>query len=153
MWDVQLTTTMISLSVDPHVMSGEYLSMISRGLLNMTKTYKISICLTTTFLIRMSHRNLCSTLSEHTTHRSTIRIQNLYNPTVPQTLIGWFIVFNATFNNISVISWRSVLLVEETRVFRENHQPAASHWQTLSHNVISSTPRHNYSSNRFWLHR
>jgi len=27
---------------------------------------------------------------------------------------GWFIVFNATFNNISVISWRSVLLVEET---------------------------------------
>jgi hypothetical protein len=23
--------------------------------------------------------------------------------------------FNATFNNISVISWRSVLLVEETR--------------------------------------
>jgi hypothetical protein len=23
-------------------------------------------------------------------------------------------VFNATFNNISVISWRSVLLVEET---------------------------------------
>ena len=26
------------------------------------------------------------------------------------------VVFNATFNNISVISWRSVLLVEETRV-------------------------------------
>jgi len=30
--------------------------------------------------------------------------------------------FNATFNNISVISWRSVLLVEETRVPRENRQ-------------------------------
>jgi hypothetical protein len=29
-------------------------------------------------------------------------------------------VFNATFNNISVISWRSVLLVEETEVPREN---------------------------------
>jgi hypothetical protein len=42
-------------------------------------------------------------------------------------------VFNATFNNISVISWRSVLLVEETG---ENHQPVASHWQTLSHNVV-----------------
>ena len=26
------------------------------------------------------------------------------------------IVFNATFNNISVISWQSVLLVEETRI-------------------------------------
>jgi hypothetical protein len=34
---------------------------------------------------------------------------------------GWFMVFNATFNNISVISWRSVLLVEETRVPGENH--------------------------------
>jgi hypothetical protein len=34
-------------------------------------------------------------------------------------------VFNATFNNISVISWRSVLLVEETGVPGENHRPAA----------------------------
>jgi len=30
-------------------------------------------------------------------------------------------VFNATLNNISVILWWSVLLVEETRVLRENH--------------------------------
>ena len=30
-------------------------------------------------------------------------------------------MFNATFNNISAISWRSVLLVEETGVHRENH--------------------------------
>jgi hypothetical protein len=37
------------------------------------------------------------------------------------------IVFNATFNTISAISWRSVLLVEETEVPGENHQPAASH--------------------------
>jgi hypothetical protein len=47
-------------------------------------------------------------------------------------------VFNTTFNNISVISWQSVLLVEETGVPRENHPPVANHWQTLSHNVISS---------------
>ena len=33
-------------------------------------------------------------------------------------------VFNATFNNISVISWWSVLLVEDTG---ENHQPAVNH--------------------------
>jgi len=46
-------------------------------------------------------------------------------------------VFNATFNNISVISWRSVLLVEETGVPGENHRPAIGHWQTLSHNVVS----------------
>ena len=42
-------------------------------------------------------------------------------------------VFNATFNNISVISLWSILLVEETRVPGENHRPIASHWQTLSH--------------------
>ena len=35
-------------------------------------------------------------------------------------------VFNATFNNISVISWRSVLLVEETGGPGENHRPVAS---------------------------
>jgi hypothetical protein len=32
-----------------------------------------------------------------------------------------FMVFNATFNNISVISWWSVLLVEETGVPGENY--------------------------------
>jgi hypothetical protein len=41
------------------------------------------------------------------------------------SLEGWmvdgFMVFNATFNNISVISWRSVLFVEETGVPGENH--------------------------------
>jgi hypothetical protein len=30
-------------------------------------------------------------------------------------------VFNATFNDISVISWRLVLLVEEIAVSEENH--------------------------------
>jgi len=29
---------------------------------------------------------------------------------------GCLMVFNVTFNNISVISWKSVLLVEETGV-------------------------------------
>jgi hypothetical protein len=37
--------------------------------------------------------------------------------------IGWFMMFDATFNNISAISWQSVLLVEETE---ENHRPAAN---------------------------
>ena len=39
----------------------------------------------------------------------------------------WFMVFNATFNNISATSWRSVLFVEETAVPRENLRPVASH--------------------------
>jgi hypothetical protein len=33
-------------------------------------------------------------------------------------------------------------LVEETGVPREYHRPVASHWQTWSHNVISSTPHY-----------
>ena len=33
-------------------------------------------------------------------------------------------VFNGTFNNITVILWWSVLLVEETA---ENHRPVANH--------------------------
>jgi len=45
-------------------------------------------------------------------------------------------VLNTTFKNISVISWRSVKLVEETGGPGENHRPIASHWQTLSHNVV-----------------
>ena len=57
----------------------------------------------------------------------------------------WLWGFKATFNNIPVISWWSVLLVEETR-------KPASHWQTLSHNVVSTTPRHKRDSNsqHYW---
>jgi hypothetical protein len=57
-------------------------------------------------------------------------------------------VFNATVNNISAMSWRSVLLVKETQIpaenhqpvssHTENHQPVSSHTQTLSHNVVST---------------
>ena len=111
--------------------------------------------------------------------------------------ICWLMVFNTTFNNISVISWRSVVLVEKTGVPCKNHRHVASHcfqwgscylifsfmrmfcrsvvvflffffwplyclfffdlqvmvssnsshWQTLSHNVVSSTPRHERDSN------
>jgi len=56
---------------------------------------------------------------------------------------GWCVmVFNATFINISVISRRSVFWWRKLGVPGENHRPAASHWQTLSHNVVSSTPRY-----------
>ena len=49
------------------------------------------------------------------------------------------VLLNATFNNIWVISWRSVLLVEKTEVPGENHRPGVSHKQTLSRNAVSST--------------
>jgi hypothetical protein len=37
--------------------------------------------------------------------------------------------------------------VEETEVPEENHRPVASDSQTLSHNVVSSTSRHERDSN------
>jgi hypothetical protein len=37
-----------------------------------------------------------------------------------------FMVFNATFNSISVISWRPVLLVEETGVPSKRHRTTSS---------------------------
>ena len=42
-------------------------------------------------------------------------------------MVMMVMVFNATSNNNSVISCRSVLLAVETGVPGENHRPAASH--------------------------
>jgi len=39
-------------------------------------------------------------------------------------------MFNATFNNISVISWRSVLLVEEIGIPGENHRKSLTNFIT-----------------------
>jgi hypothetical protein len=44
-------------------------------------------------------------------------------------------VFSATFNNISILSGRSVLLVEETGVPGETNRSVASYWQTVSYKV------------------
>jgi len=68
---------------------------------------------------------------------SKIKHKYLFNAVI--TIVGllqviiffiwfWFLVFNATFNNISAISWRPVLVVEKAGVPGENHQPWASNW-------------------------
>ena len=54
-------------------------------------------------------------------------------------MVGFgLIMSNATFNNISAISRRSVVLVEET---------IENYWQPLSHKVVSSIPRPERCSN------
>ena len=45
-----------------------------------------------------------------------------------------------TFSNISALSWRSVLLAEETGGLRENYRPVASHRQTLSPSILYTSP-------------
>jgi len=45
--------------------------------------------------------------------------------------------FKATFHDISVISWWFNFMGGGSG---ENNRPASSHWQTLSHAVVSSTP-------------
>jgi hypothetical protein len=57
-------------------------------------------------------------------------------------LIFW--CFNATFSNISAISWRPVLVVEETEVPGENHRP----WDVLN-GFGENTVEYNYHSNLF----
>jgi hypothetical protein len=55
-------------------------------------------------------------------------------------------VFHTTLNNISLILWWSVLLVEETGVPGENHRPVTSHWQTLSHNNAQIMQSHFFNN-------
>jgi len=76
-------------------------------------------------------RNLIYWLKKHITHwyllwnfANSFKVWNL-----KQKWGVRVVVFDATFTNISFISWLAVLLLGE---IGENHRPAASHWQTLS---------------------
>ena len=53
-------------------------------------------------------------------------VQSIFSPKSLYLFVCLMVV-NATSNNISVISWQSVLLVEETGGHRENHRHVASH--------------------------
>jgi hypothetical protein len=63
-----------------------------------------------------------------TTHRFvSTQKDHMLHIFITQMVWFGFMVLNATFNNISVILWRSVLWVEETGGPGENHRPVASH--------------------------
>jgi len=64
-------------------------------------------------LLLICHSNFCNKFLQGT-------YQNESSSCLSFGLV-WFMVLNATFNNISVISWPSVLLVEKTGVPGENN--------------------------------
>ena len=45
-------------------------------------------------------------------------------------------VFKDTFNNVSAISWRSILVVEDTEVPGENYQPVTSQVTDKLHHIM-----------------
>jgi hypothetical protein len=85
------------------------------------------------FWLLLETAYLCIMIEDRITHksyRSSTKFTKSINPyfihcdktTITNTGVR-VMVFNVTFNNISVISWQSILLVKETGVLGENHQP------------------------------
>ena len=82
------------------------------------------------------------------------------NKSTTLLVLVWFMVLlNAIFNNISVISWRSALLVKESGVPGENHRPVEV-IDKLYHIMlyraqlaINAVRTYDFRDQRHWLHR
>ena len=104
-------------------------------------------------------RYIINVIPKRTRHFESFEIQNVWSPLrfndsvnliyIDRNSNNLNLIFNhvkyrvRTFNNISVILWRSVLLGEETG---ENHR------QTLSQNLVLSTHRHGRGSNSQYMY-
>jgi hypothetical protein len=66
-------------------------------------------------------------------------------------------IFSTNSFRISTVTTcdiRKLNKLYNSRVPGENHRPIQCHWQTLSHNVVSSTPRHeqdlSFNGDMYW---
>jgi hypothetical protein len=115
---VMLTLTIRLIKI-LHLLRTKFVNLSDLYIQHQTSIKKIIMCFVAFILFLISHDQhlLCVVHFALDITRSRYALW----------LVWWngiVMVFNATFNNISVISWRSVSLVKETV---KNHQLAASH--------------------------
>ena len=70
---------------------------------------------------------ICSAITQISKYLTSFFASWLQLYPVQFIVYACLMVFNATFYNISVIPWRSVLFVEETGGPGKNHRPVGSH--------------------------